>query len=79
MIWKAPTLSSKDAKLAMRPLVEKGRPLTYAVQGAVNVGMAYLGYQMKKEGHKMWYLPPVIMGAVHVAAGTLNIKLALRF
>ena len=69
----------KEGNPIMRPLIEKGRPWAYAFQGSMDAGVIYLGYNLKKRGHKIWYLPPVIVGAAHAAAGTWNIKFAMKF
>ncbi len=58
----------------MRPLINSGRPATYAVEGAADVGLIAWSYKLKKDGNKLWWLPPVVVGAVHGLAGGFNLR-----
>jgi len=66
-----------EANPFMRPLVDKGRPAMYAVQGAVAGLVMYSSYDLKKRGSKIWWLPPVIVGALHTAVGINNMRISI--
>jgi len=68
-----------EANPLMKPFVEAGRPALYIVQGAIDVGIIYASYKMKKKGHKLWYVLPAIVTVAHTIAGTHNIRIAVRF
>src|SRR3989344_4360324 len=66
----------------MRPFVEAGKPQLYAVQGLIDAGVIYASYKMKKQDSKfkkVWWVLPVAVTASHLAAGTNNIRIAIRF
>lgn len=66
----------------MRPFVEAGKPSLYAIQGLIDAGVIFASYKMKKQDSKfkrVWWTIPVGVTAGHLAAGTINIKIALRF
>lgn len=69
----------KEGNPLMRPFVNAGRPWLYAVQGSIDAGVIYTSYQMKKKGHKFWYILPVALTVAHSAAGTHNLRLAVKF
>lgn len=69
----------KEGNPLIRPFAEKGRLWVYAYHAPIGAGVMYYSYYLKKNGKKWWFLPPVIITAVHVTAGTWNIKYALSF
>ncbi len=64
----------KEGNPLMRPFFNSGRPAVYAVQGAVDVGLIAWSYKLKKDGNKLWWFPPVVVGAVHGLAGGFNLR-----
>ncbi|MBI2981998.1 MAG: hypothetical protein HYY44_06890, partial [Deltaproteobacteria bacterium] len=62
----------KEGNFLVAPLVNTGRPATYAVMMGVNAGLLYLSYRVKKQGSKLWWIGPAIGTAAHGVAGTLN-------
>lgn len=65
----------KERNSLMRPFVDSGRPATYAVQMAINTGIMYGAYELRKRGYKGWWLlPPISIIAIHGAAGSLNLR-----
>jgi len=66
----------------MKPFVEAGMPWLYTVQGAIDAGIIYGSYKMKKSDtkwKKVWWVIPTAVMVGHLAAGTHNIKIALKF
>ena len=63
----------------MRPFVEAGRPQLYTIQGSIGAGVIYASYRMKKNGHKLWWLLPVVLTAAHTVAGIHNIRMVIKF
>ncbi|OGN15326.1 MAG: hypothetical protein A3J47_04175 [Candidatus Yanofskybacteria bacterium RIFCSPHIGHO2_02_FULL_43_22] len=65
----------------MRSFVESGRPAAYSVQMAINGGIIYASYEMKKSQRfrKVWWAIPVAVTVAHVVAGTHNIRLGIKF
>lgn len=69
----------REANPIARPFIERGRPWAYAFQGSINAGLLYYSYRLKEDGNKLWYIPPLIVTAGHVAGGTWNIQFSKRF
>ncbi len=67
-------VNCKEYNPILRPLVQSGRPAVYVVEGAIDVGLIALSYKLKKNGNKLWWLPPVVVGAVHGVAGGFNLR-----
>lgn len=66
----------------MRPFVEAGKPQLYAIQGLIDAGVIFASYEMKKQDgkfKKMWWVLPVAITATHLVAGTINMRIAIRF
>ncbi len=64
----------KEGNPVMRPLLNSGRPAVYVVEGAVDVGLMAWSYKMKKDGNKLWWLFPVVVGVTHAVAGGINMR-----
>jgi len=58
----------------MRPIINAGRPATYAALGAIDLGVIYYSYTQKKGGRRMWWLPPLVTAASHAIAGSFNLR-----
>lgn len=67
----------KEGNPLMRPLFRSGRPAVYIVNGALDTGIIYWSYRMKKDGKKAWWLMPVVIGAVHATAGSFNLRFVI--
>ena len=68
----------REANPLMRPLLDKGRPTMYAVQGAFAGLIIYSSYDLKRGGSKIWWLLPVIVGTVHAVAGANNMRIFIN-
>jgi len=69
----------RESNPLIRPFIKAGRPAIYTVQGSIDVGAVYLDHKLKKKGNKLWWLLPVVLTVSHTAAGTHNVRIALRF
>ncbi len=64
----------REANPIARILVTHNRPTAYAVSAAVNAGVMYIVYRLKKKNHKTWWISPTAVIAVHTAAGSSNLR-----
>ncbi len=64
----------KEGNPMMRPFIKSGRAATYAFQGAIDAGIIYWSYRLKKEHRKIWWVLPVVMGVSHAVAGGFNLR-----
>ena len=66
--------SCKEGNPLLRPLFNSSRPAVYAVQGAVDVGIITWSYKLKKDGNKLWWFPPLVIGTAHAITGGFNLR-----
>jgi hypothetical protein len=68
----------REANPVMKPLINAGRPATYAFLGGVDTGIVYASYRMKKSTNptirKLWWVMPVAAMASHAFAGSFNLR-----
>ncbi len=57
------------------PLLPTDRKKVYAIQIPLSVGLSYLGYRLRKDGFRYWWVPQVALISAH---GT-GIGFGLRF
>ena len=63
----------REGNPLMRPFVSR-QPVLYAVQGAIDSGVLFWSYRLKKDNINGWWLLPVVVGATHITAGSFNIR-----
>ena len=68
-----------EGNILMKPFVDRGKPVLYAVQVGINTGIISYAYYLKKHNNKLWWVVPVVFGASHTIAGTHNLKVALSW
>lgn len=51
------------------------RANAYLLSAALNTAVATLSWKAKKDGKPWWWVPMGILSAVHIGAGTLNLRL----
>jgi hypothetical protein len=65
----------KEANPIAGLLISRNRPTAYMVGTAINAGVMYLMYKMKKKGnHKTWWIGPTALTGVHAVAGSSNMR-----
>ena len=73
----------REGNSLMGPVVNAGRPATYAVLGAVDTGILYLSYRLKQSPNqslrKLWWVVPLVTTGGHALAGGFNLRLAFSF
>lgn len=70
-----------EANPIQRPFVNRDRLATYTFNLAIDGGMMYAAYQLKKSErfHKLWWFVPVGGIVGHAIGGTANIKMILSW
>ena len=69
----------EEANPVMRPLINSGRPATYALTGVVDGLAMYFAYRLKSRHSKWWWLVPTTQIGAHSIAGSHNIRVAQTF
>lgn len=66
--------SCREANPVLSPMLRGGRLKVYALQGAIDAGIILTSYQLKKGGHKYWWLAPIAISSAHFAFGGFNLR-----
>jgi hypothetical protein len=69
-----------EANPIMKPFVNSGRPVTYAIEFAIDAAILFLAYELKKSKNpnlnKTWWVVPMISGTAHGVCAGLNLRYA---
>jgi hypothetical protein len=80
--YRAINNGAREGNVLMKPFINHGRPVAYAFSGAVDTGVIFLAYKMKKsqnpDERKMWWLIPVAFTAGHAIAGGFNLRFTIN-
>ena len=65
----------REANPFLRPLVNSGRPATYAVTTGIDLAAFYVAYRMRKDGKRYWWVPMVAATGLHAGFAWHNYRL----